>query len=79
MELTIKKWGNSFGVILPKSILKDFRLSSGDKLSVFTDSNETIILKPNNRKEELAMLLSKITEENMHNAEFDTPVGKELW
>ena len=34
IEVELKGWGNSVGVLIPKSILRDLGLHKGDKVSV---------------------------------------------
>ncbi len=34
VEVEVKAWGNSFGVILPKEKLKKFGLKKGDKIEI---------------------------------------------
>jgi hypothetical protein len=34
MECEVKKWGNSVGVILPKSVVKELQLKPKDKIDI---------------------------------------------
>ncbi|HIG93110.1 TPA: AbrB/MazE/SpoVT family DNA-binding domain-containing protein [Candidatus Woesearchaeota archaeon] len=34
VEVKLKEWGNSIGVILPSETLKDLRLHKGDKIEI---------------------------------------------
>lgn len=34
MECTVKKWGNSVGVILPKDVVKELDLKPNDKINI---------------------------------------------
>jgi hypothetical protein len=34
MECTIKKWGNSVGIILPKDVVKELDLKPHDKINI---------------------------------------------
>ncbi|MEY3692252.1 MAG: Antidote-toxin recognition MazE, bacterial antitoxin [Bacillota bacterium] len=45
METSIKRLGNSKGIILPSHILKVFGLKVADRLTILVE-NQTIILKP---------------------------------
>lgn len=81
MELTVKKWGNSIGIIIPNTFAKPFNLDVGSKLEL-TQEHDGIKLvpKPKNRKEQLDLLLSQITPENIHHEDFFAKeVGKEIW
>ena len=80
MDVNIKKWGNSSGIILPKSVLDTLHVGNGDRLQVIS-CNDCIVLKKikNNRKELLKDLVMKVTNENKHNEFFTSAVGKEEW
>jgi len=34
IEVEVKKWGNSFGVILPKSLIEEYGLKEKDKIVI---------------------------------------------
>jgi len=34
MEVELKEWGNSIGVILPSEILREFNVKKGDKIDI---------------------------------------------
>jgi antitoxin MazE len=79
MTITIRKWGNSMGIIIPKIVLDELKMKAGDELSLTSDGEKTITLKSRNRKQELEDLLSRITPENMHDEEFPALIGNERW
>ncbi|HEU4988116.1 MAG TPA: AbrB/MazE/SpoVT family DNA-binding domain-containing protein [Rhizobiaceae bacterium] len=54
MNVTIRKIGNSEGVILPKEVLERHNLRAGDEL-VLTDSADEISLKPSDETFERQM------------------------
>lgn len=39
MTIKLRKVGNSIGIILPKSIIKDFNLKEGDSLEVIEEKD----------------------------------------
>jgi len=42
IEATVKKWGNSFGIILPSEIVKNKNLKEGIRIDVFIqEKNKT--------------------------------------
>lgn len=45
MEVTVRKIGNSEGIIIPKELLDSVGLKAGDRLELIRDG-ETIRLKP---------------------------------
>ena len=78
MEARIQKWGNSLGVRIPIGITKELSLENGSIVDIAENENQ-IVIKPI-KKKSLAELLSKVTDENIHNEfDFGRPVGKELW
>ncbi|MXW71977.1 MAG: AbrB/MazE/SpoVT family DNA-binding domain-containing protein [Acidobacteria bacterium] len=48
--MLISKWGNSLGVRLPRSLVKDLRLEPGDELEVVSASAARIILAKHDRR-----------------------------
>jgi antitoxin MazE len=78
MEAVIKKWGNSLGIRIPNLIVRELSLKDGSPVEIHDKGNE-IIIKPK-QKDQLALMLKKINEQNIHE-EIEThgPVGKEIW
>jgi antitoxin MazE len=60
----LSEWGNSLGIRIPKSILKKANISQGDQIT-FDFLDGKIIITPT-KKKTLKSLLSKITDENLH-------------
>jgi antitoxin MazE len=78
METTIKKWGNSLGIRIPKFIVKEFALKDGSLVDI-NDKENQIIIKTK-KKNILNDLLKKINKDNIHEEfEVESPVGKEIW
>jgi antitoxin MazE len=75
----ITKWGNSQGLIIPKSVLTDVNFKTNDKVLIST-SADSIIIKRIKRRRTLAEIFEG------HNQYYELteistgqPVGKELW
>ena len=80
MKSTIKKWGNSFAIRIPKSILDDMQLGDNSEVEI-SISDGIIKLKPVKKREySLEELMEGVTQENLH-LEVDTgsPKGNETW
>ena len=81
MEISISSWGNSQGMRLPKSVLKELSLSIGDKLNLFVEKNQ-IILKPV-KKEKVKFNINDLVQQMPKNykpqEEFDNKTGIEEW
>lgn len=77
-EATIRAWGNSQGIIIPKDILKKMGLSISDKLSIETKNNEIILKKEFRHKtleERAAEYGGKI---DVYEFDWGEPVGREM-
>lgn len=80
MKSTVQKWGNSLAIRIPKSFANEINLSQGAEIDLVLFDNKIQIEPTKKKKLTLSDLLSKVTEENIHQ-EIDTgdPVGKEIW
>jgi antitoxin MazE len=79
---TIRKWGNSYAIRLPKGSVGALRLAEGQTVRVEeTDGGRAMKLVPATRRSEpLAALLRRITPGNRHGEfEWGKPAGKEAW
>ena len=79
MEVTIQKWGNSLAIRIPGSYARDINLKQGTSVDLLKKSDKLVII-PKKTKLNLRDLLSKITDENIHEEAFaGGNVGKEIW
>ena len=81
VETVLAKWGNRLGVRIPKGMAADAGLDAGDAVSI-TPSAEGIVIKKAQPKPQyrLADLVSRITDENRHEAtDWGQPKGREIW
>ncbi len=81
MTTTLSNWGNSQGLRFPKDILKELKLSVGDKLKIFVE-NQKIILEPIKKeriKYDINDLVKKIPKDYKAIEEFDDKIGLEQW
>ncbi|MBN1534479.1 MAG: AbrB/MazE/SpoVT family DNA-binding domain-containing protein [Spirochaetes bacterium] len=77
MEVTVKKWGNSLGIRIPRAIAKDLNLRDGAAVEI-EDRDGSIVISP--RKTTLADMLSKVDAHNIHGeVDFGESAGKEAW
>ena len=78
MEAKIQKWGNSLGIRIPIGITKELSLKNGSIVDIAESENQ-IVIKPV-KKRTLEDLLSKVTDDNVHDEfDFGKPLGKEVW
>lgn len=73
----VQKWGNSLGIRIPRSLIQRVGLAEGAPVDLEV-GDDGLIIRP--RRCSLEMLLSQVTEDNLHR-EVDTgqPVGREVW
>jgi antitoxin MazE len=76
---TIRKWGNSLGVLIPRSVAQKANLEEGTPVTVEVHEGK-VVLEAAVSRYQLDDLLAEVTQKNRH-AETDTghPEGKELW
>lgn len=73
-----QKWGNSLAVRLPKNMAEECGITVDSPIEVSRDSN-VIVIKPVKKKFSLQVLLSQVTDENLHSEVLaGRPRGKEL-
>ncbi|MEI8230218.1 MAG: AbrB/MazE/SpoVT family DNA-binding domain-containing protein [Candidatus Peregrinibacteria bacterium] len=77
MKTTIRSWGNSLAVRIPKAYAVHLGIISGKEVEL---SMELGALRISSLDQKLESLLEKVTAENLHG-ETDTgaPIGKEIW
>jgi antitoxin MazE len=74
----IVKWGNGYGVRIPKSLLAQINLQANDEIELFLENGRLIISPVRKSSYSLDVLLSQITPENLHREiDFGRAVGKE--
>ncbi len=80
MITKIRKWGNSLGVRIPKSLAIDVQVEDGCSVDLSIENGRLVIVPIIKDGHTLDELLDQITPQNLHG-EFDTgkPVGGEVW
>jgi antitoxin MazE len=77
MQSYVKKWGNSLGVRLPATYVKDFSFTDGSSVEI-TEEDGGILIRP--RKITLEGLLSEVNDKNTHSTVDTGPsLGAEEW
>ncbi len=81
MEAKLQKWGNSYGIRIPSSLLKELNIKENDLLNIKQDDKKIIIMKASNmNKVSLAKLFAQYNGENMaKDFSWDDNVGREVW
>lgn len=81
MEVQLKQWGNSQGIRLPKSVLKEAGFQPGDTLLVKAEDGK-IVLYPSFRHKTLEERAAEYDGKLNLDGELDwrgDPVGNEVW
>lgn len=75
----ITKWGNSQGLIIPKSVLADVNFKTNDEVLIST-STDSIIIKKTKRRRTLAEIFEGHKDYyELEEISTGQPVGKEIW
>ncbi len=80
MEARLQKWGNSIGIRIPNSILKDMNLKFNDILVFKQEDNKIIMSIKKDKKISLKDRFENY-EGDCVSESFDwgEPMGKEIW
>jgi antitoxin MazE len=80
VQTRIQKWGNSLGLRIPKSFAEQAGVEAGSQVDLALEDGELIIRPSRKPKYDLAALLRRVTDGNVH-AEVQTgpPAGREVW
>ena len=80
METRIGKWGNSLALRIPRTLAAQLGLSLNSAVELASVEDKLVVTPVKSPDSELDMLLSGITDSNLHG-EIDTgpAVGREQW
>jgi antitoxin MazE len=77
--ITLKKWGNSLGLLLPATIAKAAHLASGTKVEIDVTDHSLIVRKAPGQSR-LEELCEAIAPDNLHGeTDWGNPQGGETW
>jgi antitoxin MazE len=77
--LTVRKWGNSLAIRIPKSVADENGLYDGSRIR-YSKIRSRMVFELDEEKLTLKDLLERITPENLHPAtDWGKPVGNEVW
>lgn len=78
MKATVRKWGNSLAVRIPKAISEELSIGEKSEMEMVTRDG-LLILEPKDRYQ-LKEMLNGITDENLHGeVDTGTRTGIEEW
>ncbi|HDI5991323.1 TPA: type II toxin-antitoxin system ChpS family antitoxin [Escherichia coli] len=83
MRITIKRWGNSSGMVIPNVVMKELNLRPGQSVEAQVSNNQ-LTLTPISRRYSLDELLAQCDMNATELSEQDvwgksTPAGDEIW
>lgn len=80
MKTRIQKWGNSFALRIPKSLVMEAGLDLDTEVDISFVEGKIVVLPTIKPKYNLDDLLAQVTDDNQHG-EIDLGkfVGKEVW
>jgi antitoxin MazE len=77
MKTTIRMWGNSLAIRIPKAFAVNIGIDSGKEVELSLESNS---LRITPRKLDLHALLEQVTPETLHGeVQTGSAVGREVW
>lgn len=80
MEARLQKWGNSVGIRIPHSILKELNLKINDWINIEKIDDRVIITKQITQKISLASRFKEYKGDNLAKEfSWDDAKGKEIW
>ena len=74
MEVALNKWGNSMGIRIPNSLIKQLDLKENMLLKINAIKNKLVIEK---KEKSIEILCEKITDENLNIYNDFSSIGKE--
>lgn len=77
--ITLKKWGNSLGLLLPAALAKAAHFTSGTKVEIDISDHSLIVRKAPGQSR-LEGLCEAISPENLHaETDWGNTQGSEVW
>ena len=80
MKATIKKWGNSLALRIPKALAQEAGLAYETSVELSLVDGKLVIAAIKQPELDLETMLTQITEGNLHSEiDFGAATGKEAW
>jgi antitoxin MazE len=79
MQITVKRWGNSLAVRVPKHMADSLRLTDGQAVDVEVE-DDTLVIRPTRKRFKLAELLAEMKPaQKQDEHDWGEPKGEEEW
>jgi len=80
MSVTLRRWGNSVGLRLPKPLLEQVGLKEGSEVDVKVEGSRLVIERHRPRRLTLQDVLKGFTPDDQPGeVDWGPPVGREVW
>ena len=80
MNATVRKWGNSLALRLPRTMTKDMNLEQGGVVDLSISEGALVVRPRATRVYSLARLLKGVTRANRHaGIDWGKATGREVW
>ncbi len=80
MITTIRKWGNSLGLRIPRNLAKDVQVEEGSSVQIRVGKGRLVVTPIKRKEYSLEELVAGIKPSNLHEEiEFGAPIGREAW
>lgn len=80
MITTIRKWGNSLGLRIPKNLAEDVQIKEGSSVQLSVRKGRLVVTPLKGKEYSLEELVADIKPSNLHEEqEFGAHTGREVW
>ncbi len=80
MITTIRKWGNSLALRIPKNLAEDVQIKEGSSVQLSVRKGRLVVTPLNGKEYSLEELVADIKPSNLHEEqEFGAHTGREVW
>jgi antitoxin MazE len=80
VKSTVKRWGNSLAVRLPKDLAQTLELDEGSSITLEIVEDGLLVKSSKPRRRDLETLLRGVTRETIHDeTDWGEALGKEAW
>lgn len=80
MNATIRKWGNSLALRIPRALARDIHLYQGSVVDLAVLEGKMVVKPRNQRRDSLSRLIRGVSRRNRHSEHvWGGPAGSETW
>ena len=81
MQIKLQKWGNSYGIRIPSTMLKALNINvSSDRITLEQQDDKIVLSKSKSKKISLKERFENYKGNNLAKEfSWDDPIGEEIW